>query len=61
MVSIGGLPLPGRLLLAPMAGVTDLAFRSVCRELGAAAAVSEMVSAQALVYQDVHSIALLPN
>ncbi len=59
MVSIGGLPVPGRLLLAPMAGVTDLAFRSVCRELGAAAAVSEMVSAQALVYQDGKTKALL--
>jgi tRNA-dihydrouridine synthase B len=42
-----------------MAGVTDLAFRSVCRELGAAAAVSEMVSAQALVYQDGKTKALL--
>ena len=59
MVSIGGLELPGRLLLAPMAGVTDLAFRTVCREQGAAAAVSEMVSAQALVYQDGKTKALL--
>ena len=59
MVTIGGLPLPGRLLLAPMAGVTDLAFRTVCREQGAAAAVSEMVSAQALVYQDGKTRALL--
>ncbi len=59
MVSIGGLPVPGRLILAPMAGVTDLAFRSVCRELGAAGAVSEMVSAQALEYQDGKTKALL--
>ena len=59
MVSIGGLPVPGRLLLAPMAGVTDLAFRTVCREQGAAAAVSEMISAQALVYQDGKTKALL--
>ena len=59
MVSIGGLAVPGRLVLAPMAGVTDLAFRTVCRELGAAAAVSEMVSAQALVYQDGKTRALL--
>ena len=59
MVNIGGIPVPGRLVLAPMAGVTDLAFRSVCRELGAAAAVSEMVSAQALVYQDGKTRALL--
>ncbi len=59
MVSFGGLTLPGRLMLAPMAGVTDLAFRTVCRERGAAAAVSEMVSAQALVYQDGKTKALL--
>lgn len=59
MVSIGGLAVPGRLLLAPMAGVTDLAFRTVCREQGAAGAVSEMVSAQALVYQDGKTRALL--
>jgi len=59
MVIFGGLDFPGRLLLAPMAGVTDLAFRTVCREQGAAGAVSEMVSAQALVYQDGKTRALL--
>ena len=59
MVIFGGLDFPGRLLLAPMAGVTDLAFRTVCREQGAAGAVSEMVSAQALVYQDGKTKALL--
>lgn len=52
MVSFGGITLPGRLVLAPMAGVTDAAFRTVCREQGAACAVSEMISAQALMYQD---------
>ncbi len=35
-----------------MAGVTDLAFRTVCRELGAGLTVTEMVSAKALCYQD---------
>ena len=40
-----------RLSLAPMAGVTDRAFRRVCRELGADYTVSEMVSAKALVYE----------
>lgn len=38
--------------LAPMAGVTDLAFRTVCREMGAGYTVTEMVSAKALCYQD---------
>ena len=35
-----------------MAGVTDLAFRTVCRELGAGLTYTEMVSSKALVYQD---------
>ena len=58
-MKLGTHELPVGAALAPMAGVTDLAFRSVCRELGAAAAVSEMVSAQALVYQDGKTKALL--
>ena len=52
MVSIGGVPIPGPLALAPMAGVADAAFRAVCREQGAAYTVSEMISAKALMYQD---------
>ena len=52
MVSIGGVPIPGPLALAPMAGVADAAFRAVCREQGAAYTVSEIVSAKALMYQD---------
>ncbi len=47
------------LILAPMAGVTDLAFRTVCAELGADVTVTEMVSSRALVYQDKKSITLL--
>ena len=52
MVSIGSVTLNGRVILAPMAGVTDFAFRRLCREQGAALTVSEMVSARALVYRD---------
>jgi len=47
------------LILGPMAGVTDLAFRTVCAELGANITVTEMVSSRALVYQDKKSKALL--
>ena len=46
-------------VLAPMAGVTDLAFRTVCAELGAAVTVTEMVSSRALCYQDKKSVSLL--
>ena len=42
----------GKIYLAPMAGVTDYAFRSVCREMGADGFVSEMVSAKAMHYRD---------
>jgi tRNA-dihydrouridine synthase B len=42
---IGGIHLGNRLILAPMAGVTDRPFRSLCRRLGAGLAVSEMLSA----------------
>ncbi|MDR3277671.1 MAG: tRNA dihydrouridine synthase DusB [Oscillospiraceae bacterium] len=56
---IGGLTIESRLALAPMAGVCDLAFREVCRELGAGLTVTEMVSAKALVYQDRKTRALL--
>ena len=59
MVKIGNVELHGRLTLAPMAGVTDFAFRRVCRELGAALTTTEMVSAKALVYKDEKTKALL--
>ena len=43
---------PGKLSLGPMAGVTDAAFREVCRAQGAALTCTEMVSAKALTYND---------
>lgn len=51
-MKIGNVEINGQLTLAPMAGVTDAAFRHVCKELGAALTTSEMVSAKALVYGD---------
>ncbi|MBR0353908.1 MAG: tRNA dihydrouridine synthase DusB [Oscillospiraceae bacterium] len=59
MVSIGSVELKGRVVLAPMAGVTDFAFRRLCREQGAALTTSEMVSAKALVYRDEKTRSLL--
>ncbi|WP_457673294.1 tRNA dihydrouridine synthase DusB [Thiolapillus sp.] len=44
-MKIGELPLQGNLLLAPMAGITDLPFRNLCRRFGASLAFSEMISA----------------
>lgn len=42
----------GDSVLAPMAGVTDLAFRIICKEMGAGLVVTEMVSAKGLYYND---------
>ncbi len=47
---IGPYPLRNRLVLAPMAGVTDRPFRQLCKELGAGLAVSEMVSSNSLLW-----------
>jgi len=58
-VKIREVEIKGHTALAPMAGVTDLAFRTVCRELGASYTYTEMVSAKALMYQDKKSRALL--
>lgn len=47
------------LFLAPMAGVTDWAFRTICARLGAGVTVTEMVSSRALCYKDAKSAKLL--
>lgn len=59
MVKIGSVELEGRITLAPMAGVTDFAFRGICSKLGAALTTTEMVSAKALVYRDEKTKSLL--
>ena len=56
---IGNLEVNTPIALGPMAGVTDLAFRTVCAELGANLTVTEMVSSRALVYKDKKSAGLL--
>ncbi|MBQ3216714.1 MAG: tRNA dihydrouridine synthase DusB [Oscillospiraceae bacterium] len=47
------------LVLAPMAGVTDYAYRSICAAMGTSVTVTEMVSSRALIYQDKKSRSLL--
>ena len=56
---IGNVEINSQLYLAPMAGVTDMAFRQICRELGAGMSCTELVSAKALCYQDKKSRGLL--
>ena len=52
MTRIGAVELPGRVAAAPMAGVTDAAFRAELIRQGAALTFTEMASARALVFQD---------
>ena len=51
-LKIGNVELDNNLILAPMAGITDLAFRTVCKDHGAGAVCTEMVSAKAIMYGD---------
>ena len=59
-VKIGSLELPGNLFLAPVAGYTDRAFRSICVEEGACFSFTELVSAEAL-YRNSARYGLTPN
>ena len=59
MTDFCGFTPKNRFFLAPMAGITDAAFRTVCAEQGAAVTYTEMVSARALVYEDKKTASLL--
>ena len=48
---IGNVELDNNLVLAPMAGVTDLPFRILCKEQGCGLLCTEMVSAKAILYK----------
>lgn len=56
---IGNTVLENNVILAPMAGVTDLPFRVLCREQGAGCVVTEMVSAKAVLYKNKNTRELL--
>ena len=51
-LQIGNVTLENNLILAPMAGVTDLPFRVLCKEMGAGLICMEMVSAKAILYKN---------
>lgn len=58
-LQIGNVKLKNNLILAPMAGVTDLPFRLLCREQGAGLVCMEMVSAKAIYYRNKNTESLL--
>ena len=51
-MQIGNVTIPNNLILAPMAGVTDLPFRLLCKEQGAGLVCTEMVSAKAISFHN---------
>lgn len=59
MLKIGNVQLKNNVILAPMAGVTDLAFRLIGKEFGVGLVCSEMISAKALYYKDKKTAELL--
>ncbi len=58
-LEIGGVVLENGLVLAPMAGVTDLSYRKLCKEQGCGLVVTEMVSAKAILYKNRNTQELL--
>ena len=58
-LTIGSVTLDNNIILAPMAGVTDLPFRLLCSEHGAGMCCMEMVSAKAILYRNKNTEALL--
>lgn len=58
-MKIGNIEIENKLVLAPMAGISDLPFRSICREFGAGLVYTEMVSAKALWFGDKKTETLL--
>ncbi len=58
-LTIGGVTLPNNIILAPMAGVSDLPFRLLCHEQGAGLVCMEMVSAKAIYYNNRNTDSLM--
>ncbi|MFW2491208.1 tRNA dihydrouridine synthase DusB [Clostridium chromiireducens] len=58
-MKIGKLTFENNIFLAPMAGVTDISFRGLCKEMGCGLVYTEMVSAKALYYGSENTQALL--
>ena len=51
-MKIGNLEIKNNVFLAPMAGITDMAFRKICKEYGAGMVYTEMVSSKGMYYKD---------
>ena len=58
-LKIGNVELKNNILLAPMAGITDLPFRLICEKYGAGLTCTEMISSKGLYYNDTKTKLLL--
>ncbi len=58
-IQIGNIQIDTPIFLGPMAGVTDLPFRVLCREMGAGMVCTEMISAKAILYHNKNTEALM--
>ncbi|WP_102399475.1 tRNA dihydrouridine synthase DusB [Haloimpatiens massiliensis] len=58
-MKIGNLNFPKGVFLAPMAGVTDVAFREICKEMGCELVYTEMISAKGMYYGNENTVELL--
>lgn len=58
-MEIGNIHIENKLVLAPMAGITDMPFRQICKEAGAGLVYTEMISAKALYYKNNNTAPLL--
>ena len=59
LMKIGNVEIKNRIIMAPMAGITNVAFRKMIKEFGAGLVVSEMVSDKALCYGNAKTIDML--
>ena len=58
-LKIGSIELNTNVVLAPMAGVTDITYRTICKEMGAGLVYTEMISAKGLYYRDTKTADLM--
>lgn len=58
-MEIGNIKIPNKIVLAPMAGITDKAFRLIARKFGCGLVYTEMISAKALTYKNIRTKSLL--
>ena len=56
MIQISNIQLQGKVLLAPMSGVTDLPFRTLVKSFGASLVISEMIASRAMILQTKESL-----